>query len=65
MELENEGFIYTISGKGTFVNVVDFEKITICRQEKLIESFSTKINELKNAGITKESLLEIIEEQYS
>lgn len=64
MELEYEGFIYTISGKGTFINAKDFSKVITDRNEKLLSAFEAEIEKLKNAGIEKEMAISIIEKIY-
>jgi len=60
-ELEREGFIYTVTGKGSFVAGKNTELI---REENLkkIESYMTQIYELADiCGITKQELLELFE----
>ena len=64
MELENEGFIYTVSGKGTFINAKDLSKVIIERNEKLIIAFKEKVEEFKKAGIKKQRVIDIIEKIY-
>ena len=43
-ELENEGYIYTISGKGTFVSEVDHSNHL--RQQELLPQFDQIVSEL-------------------
>lgn len=64
MELEREGFIYTVAGKGTFVRDVDLSKILTEKREKMLEEYEEKIREMKRTGIEKEILDEIIERIY-
>lgn len=64
MELEREGFIYTVAGKGTFVRDVDLSKILTEKREKMLEEYEEKIREMKRIGIEKEILDEIIERIY-
>jgi GntR family transcriptional regulator len=64
MELEHEGFIYTISGRGTFVKVNDFDEIVLERNKQILSEFETSVNELKKAGIKKESLTQIVEKIF-
>ncbi|WP_238883142.1 GntR family transcriptional regulator [Clostridium sp. YIM B02551] len=64
MDLEREGYIYTISGKGTFVNCVDTTKLLKEKREKLIDEYKIKVLEIKEAGVSKESIMKIIEELY-
>jgi len=64
MELEYEGLIYTIAGKGTFVNAADISKIIIDRNEKLLFEFKEKAEEIRKAGIDREKVKGIIEKIY-
>lgn len=43
-ELENEGYVYTITGKGTFVAKVS--PITLDRQKDLLDKFDALVSEL-------------------
>lgn len=43
-ELENEGYIYTIPGKGTFVSEID--QANVSRQKDLLGKFDTIVSEL-------------------
>ncbi|MBL4932835.1 GntR family transcriptional regulator [Clostridium paridis] len=64
MDLEREGYIYTISGKGTFVNSVDTTKLLNEKRDKLIDEYKIKVLEIKEAGVSKESIIKIIDELY-
>lgn len=64
MELEREGLIYTIAGKGTFVKAVDLSKMLTEKREKLLEEYEEKTREMKTSGIEREILIEIIEGIY-
>jgi GntR family transcriptional regulator len=64
MELEHEGFIYSISGKGTFVKVNDFDEIVLERNKQILTEFESSVTELKKAGIKKESITEIVEKIF-
>ena len=43
-ELENEGYVYTITGKGTFVAKVS--PVTLDRQKDLLDKFDALVSEL-------------------
>jgi Predicted transcriptional regulators len=64
MDLEHEGLIYTVSGRGTFVNVSDVSKLILEKNEKLVEEYINKTEELKNAGISKADIIKIIDNIY-
>jgi len=62
IDLEHEGFIYTISGRGTFIKVHDLPKAVAERQEKLLKECREYLILLKEAGIKKQDLIDLIEE---
>jgi GntR family transcriptional regulator len=64
IDLEHEGLIYTISGKGTFVKAVDVSKLLTERNKALLQEYENKTIEMKEAGITKEDIINIIEKVY-
>jgi len=64
MELEYEGLIYTISGKGTFVNAADISKIIIVRNEKLISELKEIALKIRKTGIEEYKVIDIIENIY-
>lgn len=63
-DLEREGVLYTISGKGTFVRLEDMDRLRDEREKLLLSGFEEKISELHSAGIARERLLEIIRRYY-
>lgn len=63
-ELEQEGFIYSIKGKGNFVaslSKANSEK----RRDELVESFVATARELCFLGLEKTEAMNIIENIYS
>ena len=62
-ELEKEGLIYTQRGIGKFVTE-DEEKIIGLREELFNETIDKFIENSKELGFTKESILAIISERY-
>lgn len=64
IDLEHEGLVYTVSGKGTFVKAVDISRLLTERNKELLEEFEIKTIEMKEAGISKESIINIIEKIY-
>ena len=55
-ELELGGFLYTISGKGTFVKLESLNDVKAARNLELLNNFTEKVEEMKSAGISKEEL---------
>lgn len=62
MELEKDGWIYTVKGKGNFVagrsQWISGEKLSA------IESLKREIKKAKSLGITKQEISDIIESEY-
>ena len=59
-ELENEGFIYSVKGKGNFVSPrEDAEQKE--RAEALLKTFSSAATELLYLGVQKETLISLIQ----
>ena len=59
-ELELQGYVYTIPGKGCFVSKENIDKIKEKKKQQLHES----INDAYKYGLSKEEVLEIIEKIY-
>ena len=59
-ELEREGFIYSVKGRGNFVKMN--ENLIIKEQEKLLIKFKENVEELRARGILKEQALACINE---
>lgn len=64
MELERQGVIETVRGKGTYVSSDYKPKVEEERMEKLKEDIKKIIVEAHYMGITKEEILKIINEFY-
>lgn len=58
-ELENEGYIYTLAGKGTFV--AENGKYVNAREQELLVQFDEVVTELLYLEVSKESLQERID----
>ena len=63
-DLEQNGLIYTIPGKGTFIKVRDIEQILNQREEKLMKELEELINQACQAGLSKEKIDAIIKLSY-
>ncbi len=64
IDLEHEGLIYTIPGRGTFVKMSDINKILFEKKQKLLEECSLLFSKLKSEGIVQTEILKILNEIY-
>ncbi len=60
-ELEQEGFIYSVAGKGSFV--AGIPDLTPQKKEDALKMFNQFLDELLYMGITKEELIKYVEEK--
>ena len=58
-ELESEGYIYTVAGKGTFVS--EHKEVQDTRQNELLEAFDEVVSELLFLSVEKDGLEKRIE----
>lgn len=58
-ELENEGYIYTLVGKGTFV--AENNNVDNTREKELLQDFDELVTELLYLKVSKEKLKERID----
>lgn len=58
--LEEEGFVTTVHGKGTFVTAADKQLAIEARRKTVEEDFDKAIDRAQAAGISKEEILEIV-----
>lgn len=63
-ELEREGFITTIVGKGSFVRAADTELLREERLRQLEELLTQAVSLAEQSGITRQELQEILELLY-
>lgn len=64
IDLEHEGFVYTVSGKGTFIKLNNITEIQNIRENELISHFSEKVKEIKKFGIEKDKVIKIIDKIF-
>ena len=57
-ELENEGYIYKITGRGTFIS--DAADINAGKKEELLRSLDKTVTELFYLSVSKEEIIERI-----
>lgn len=59
--LEEEGFVITVHGKGTFVAAADKQLAVEARRKLVEDEFGTAIEKAKSIGMSKDEIREIIE----
>ena len=59
--LEEEGFVVTVQGKGTFVAATDKELAVEARRKAVEDDFTSAIEKAKNVGMTADEIREIVE----
>ena len=62
-ELERRGIIYSVSGKGSFINS-DLSAAAGDRQKELEQQLRECVRDLKRSGADKSGILEIIDEEF-
>lgn len=63
-ELDRRGLIFSVPGKGCFVSEQAQKALTVSRR-KGIKDIKEQLKELCMVGITKQEVLDIVEEVYS
>ena len=63
-DLENEGLIYTVAGKGTFVKADNIEAVQEKQVNDALEDFRKKTENLKKLSVPQKKLIEEIEKIY-
>ena len=58
-ELESDGYIYTVAGKGTFV--AEHREVVDARAQKLLAEFDEVVEELYFLSVQKKELIERVE----
>ena len=59
--LEEEGFVTTVHGKGTFVNAADRQLAYEARRKNIEDEFSNAIEKALAAGLDREEIREMID----
>ena len=60
-KLEEEGFVVTVHGKGTFVAATDKQLGVEARRKLVEDDFALAIDKAKAIGMTKDEIREVIE----
>ncbi len=59
--LEEEGFVVTVHGKGTYVAAADKQLALEARKKTVEDEFASAIQKANAVGFTKDEILEIVE----
>lgn len=59
-KLEEEGFVTTVHGKGTFVTASDKQLAMEARKKVVEDDFAKAIDKAKTVGLSREEILEIV-----
>ncbi|QEK11348.1 GntR family transcriptional regulator [Crassaminicella thermophila] len=62
-ELERQGYIYSVRGRGSFVSK-EIEKVDENKVERLKNEIIKNLSELIYLGLEKEALMQLLEETY-
>ena len=63
-ELERDGFIYTMAGKGCFVAALHESELERMRKGKVLERLEKDMEYYRSLGIAKDELIDFIERHY-
>ena len=64
-DLEREGILYTVSGKGTYIRLDNVEKIQDEHTAGLMNELEKNVTELKKAGTEKEKIISAVNKIYN
>ena len=59
--LEEEGFVTTVHGKGTFVNEADHQLATEARKKAVEDELAAVMTKAKHAGLTDDEIRSMVE----
>ena len=59
--LEEEGFVVTVHGKGTYVAAADRQLAMEARKKTVEDDFAAAVQKARAVGFTREEILEIVE----
>lgn len=60
-KLEEEGFVVTVHGKGTYVQETDRQLAIEARKKAVEEDFSLAVSKARTVGLTNDEIREILE----
>jgi GntR family transcriptional regulator len=59
--LEEEGFVITVHGKGTYVSATDKQLAMEARRKTVEDDFAAAVENARAVGLTNEDILEIVQ----
>ncbi len=59
-DLEREGLIFSVSGKGTYIKTDTLDKVHEKHISDMLESLRTQLLEMKKASVKKEQVIEAV-----
>ena len=59
--LDEEGFVITVHGKGTYVTATDRQLALEARKKTVEDDFAAAVQKARSVGFTKDDILEILE----
>ncbi len=63
-DLEREGFIYTIAGRGTFVKLANIDELSKNRKEEIKQELEKQLKEAVNAKLSEEDVVNLVHKVY-
>ena len=63
-DLEKEGFIYTVAGKGTFVKLKHIDTIKERYVTDRLNELKDKLDAMKKSGISRADIITVVEEIF-
>lgn len=65
IDLKHDGFIYTVSGKGTFCRTDNLAQMQSARKIEVLEEYKKLTEETLKIGVARDTLENIIEKVYA
>lgn len=64
VDLEQEGFVYSILGKGTFIKLKNYDEAVLARENELLSLVNSSCQKCREAGISKRKINNIVDEVF-
>ena len=64
-DLEREGILYTVSGKGTYIRLDNVDRIQDEHTAALLEELEKNVTQLKKAGAEKRRITAVVDKIYN